>query len=176
MTKSINLQSYMRARVDQMNEAHLDPTQRAELVNTFIQKALGLNEVVQPDYWDLICYSAKMLQLYAISNSDVDEGRLKKLIDLVVGAIESIHYSGAIGEDSFLGPTREEHEGIWVDRIERFGVKECVDPKWDEATRVHDWRNYISDEVKANWTDLGSLGRWAVTFEAKRVADNEEWN
>lgn len=32
----------------------------------------------------------------------------------------SIHYSGAVGETDFLGPSREEHEKIWADRIAKF--------------------------------------------------------
>jgi len=118
--KQINLQAFMKAKMNETDEHHLDPGQRAELVNTFILSALGVKEAEQPLYWDLICYSIKMLQLFAITQGEMDEGNFVKLTKILGGRIEALHYSGAIGEDSFLGPEREEHEGIWVDRIEKF--------------------------------------------------------
>lgn len=122
-TKATNLASFMKARVEQMDEAHLDPGQRAELVNTFIQHALGITEkeegIEQPLYWDMICYCSKMLQLHGMAHSGSDP-ELMKLLLLINEKLEHMHYSGAVGEDSFLGPEREEHERIWVERIERF--------------------------------------------------------
>ena len=123
--KSKSLQAFMRARVDSTDEAHLDPAQRAELVNTFIFHALGLEDpkdvIAQPLYWDLICYNIEMLKLYAINMED--EG-LVAAVKILHSFMHSAHYSGVIGEESFLGPSREEHERLWVERIERFTVEE----------------------------------------------------
>lgn len=125
--KAKNLKSFMRARVNEMDEAHLDPAQRAELVNTFIQYALGMRGkeegIGQPLYWDLICYCFKMLQLHGMAHSGVDP-ELMKLLLIIDEKLEHIHYSGVLGESSFLGPGREEHEKLWVERIERFIDKE----------------------------------------------------
>jgi len=115
----------MRARVNSTDEAHLDPGQRAELVNTFIFHALGLDDpkdaAEQPLYWDLLCYSFQMLSLYAIQMQDEEFTLNVRQMD---GFMHGIHYSGVIEEEGFLGPSRDEHERIWVERIERFTVEE----------------------------------------------------
>ncbi len=124
-TKSASLQAFFRARMTSTDEAHLDPGQRAELVNTFIFHALGLSEpkdaAEQPLHWDLLCYSFQMLLLYADQMQDEQFSIAMKMVD---SFMHGIHYSGVIGEEEFLGPEREEHEGIWVDRIEGFMKEE----------------------------------------------------
>lgn len=121
MTKSSNLKSYMKARLDEVDEHHLDPGQRAELVNTFIQHALGLSNpkeaIEQPLYWDIMCYCFQMISHYAVQMQDEE---FLLAVKQVHNFMHSVHYSGVIGEDSFLGPERDEHERIWVERIERF--------------------------------------------------------
>jgi len=121
MAKSISLDAFMKARMHQMDEAHLDLDQRAELVNTFIFHALGLVEredvIEQPLYWDLLCYCFQMLLRYAVELGD--EGFLLAMKQ-INSFMHSAHYSGVVGEEGFLGPEREEHERIWVERIERF--------------------------------------------------------
>jgi len=109
----------MKARMNSTDEAHLDPGQRAELVNTFILYALGLTDpkeaAEQPLHWDLLCYCFQMISLYAIQMQD--EG-FTLAVRQVHNFMHGIHYSGVIEEDLFLGPARDEHEKIWVDRIE----------------------------------------------------------
>jgi len=121
MTKSKNLKSFMRARVDEMDEAHLDPGQRAELVNSFIFHALGLKDpkdvIRQPLYWDLLCFCFEMISGYSIQ---MDDEGLVLACKHINGYMYSVHYSGTVGEDSFLGPEREEHEALWVEIIEGF--------------------------------------------------------
>lgn len=133
MAKSISLEAFMRAREKQMDEAHLDPGQRAELVNTFIHYALGLTKredvIEQPLYWDLLCYSFQMISRFAIQAADPDFLQIVKALN---SYMNSIHYSGELGQEDWLGPEREEHEGIWVDRIEF--VKEAVEWKTMEDT------------------------------------------
>jgi len=121
MTKPPNLESYMEARMNEVDEHHLDPDQRAELVNTFIFHALGLTDpkdvIEQPLYYDLLCYCFQMLLKYAVSIEDENFFLAMKHVNTFM---HSAHYSGAIGEDSFLGPERDEHERIWVERIEKY--------------------------------------------------------
>jgi len=120
----MSLQDFAKERMKNVDEAHLDPDQRAELVNSFIFHALGLNDpkdvIEQPLYWDLLCYCFEMLLKYAIVREDRNTLLAMKQVN---SFMHSAHYSGRIGEDSFLGPDRDEHEKIWVERIEKFVKK-----------------------------------------------------
>lgn len=120
MTKSKTLKSFMKAKVAEMDEAHLDPGERADLVNTFIFRALGLDGpedvIKQPLYWDLICYCFEMLSNHAVVLEDEDFLMAMKHVN---NMMYSIHYAGVVGEESFLGPEREKHKQVWVERIER---------------------------------------------------------
>ena len=51
-----------------------------------------------------------------------------------------------------------------------------LDPVWDEFDRVHNWRNYASDELKAIWLGLLPDVRRIVAECLQTVADNEEWD
>jgi len=147
-SKPKNLKSFMRAKVSETDEAHLDPGQRADLVNSFIFHALGLEDpkdvIEQPLYWDLLCYNVEMLSLYAVNMEDEN---LVNAIKLVNSYIYSVHYAGVKGEDSFLGPARDEHEKIWVERIERFLLpSKIITP--EEAKIAKRWCS--DDEQKEN--------------------------
>lgn len=50
------------------------------------------------------------------------------------------------------------------------------DPKWREASRVHDWRNYIPDPVKVRWATLSEETRLIVSCMAQQRADREVWD
>ena len=49
-------------------------------------------------------------------------------------------------------------------------------PEWDKAGKVHDWRNYISEEVQVLWLALSLEVRAALARQAEDVASNEEWD
>ena len=119
-TKSKNLKSFMKAKVSEMDENHLDPGERADLVNSFIFHALGLEnpkEVIeQPLYWDLLCYNMEMLSLYAVNMEDEN---LILAVKYINNYMYSLHYSGKVDVDSFLGPGRIEHEDTWAGRSKR---------------------------------------------------------
>jgi hypothetical protein len=119
-TKAKNLKSFMRAKVSEMDENHLDPGGRAELVNSFIFHALGLEDpkeiIEQPLYWDLLCYNMEMLSLYAVNMEDEN---LILAVKYINNYMYSLHYSGEVDVDSFLGPGKIEHEDIWVRRSKR---------------------------------------------------------
>lgn len=53
--------------------------------------------------------------------------------------------------------------------------KDYIDPDWKSAGRVHDWRNYISDEVRAMWSTFTDAQKAALARMAEVTADNEEW-
>lgn len=50
-----------------------------------------------------------------------------------------------------------------------------LNPEWDKAGRVHDWRNYISDQLKAIWHTFTKVQKHAIYQNADAIAGNEEW-
>lgn len=50
------------------------------------------------------------------------------------------------------------------------------DPEFDKATLVHDWRNYVPEEIRAVWGQLSKETRAAVFLMADRQASCEEWD
>lgn len=50
------------------------------------------------------------------------------------------------------------------------------DPEFDKATRVHDWRNYVPEEIRAVWGQLSKETRAAVFLMADMQASSEEWD
>lgn len=50
-------------------------------------------------------------------------------------------------------------------------------PDWDAADKVHDWRNYVPEEVRAVWLSLFTpeqralLARWADHMASQEVWD-----
>jgi hypothetical protein len=49
-------------------------------------------------------------------------------------------------------------------------------PDWDAGSHVHNWRNYISDEVQAMWLTFTPEQRAALGRQAQTQAENEEWD
>jgi hypothetical protein len=50
-------------------------------------------------------------------------------------------------------------------------------PEWPVyADGVHDWRNYIHDELRANWHLFSSEQKRLIANNAQVEADNEEWD
>lgn len=50
------------------------------------------------------------------------------------------------------------------------------EPNWNEAGRVHDWRNYISDELRAVWHTFTPEQQVLIGENADDIAGNEEWD
>lgn len=50
------------------------------------------------------------------------------------------------------------------------------DPKWGQTTRVHDWRNYVSDRIKELWDTFSREQRAALIEQADEFASREEWD
>lgn len=49
-------------------------------------------------------------------------------------------------------------------------------PKWDTAGRVHEWKNYISDEVRAMWDTFTDAQKQALARQADKITEREEWD
>jgi len=49
-------------------------------------------------------------------------------------------------------------------------------PEWDKAGRVHEWKNYISEEVQAMWATFTDAQKQALARQAEETASREEWD
>jgi hypothetical protein len=50
------------------------------------------------------------------------------------------------------------------------------DPKFEDAGRVHDWRNYISLEIQESWLTFTEAQREMLIRQADAMAGNEDWD
>lgn len=55
-------------------------------------------------------------------------------------------------------------------------LEELENPDFENAGRVHDWRNHIDEEVKQQWDRLTLEERAIAYLSAENDADNEEWD
>ncbi len=124
----VDLKGFMIDRVSQVDVEHLNPDERAELINTLIFRSLGLDTpedvIKQPMHWDVQCFAVKILASFIVEMEAED---LIPAIKLINNYIYSIHYSGKIGVDPHLGPGRDEHEKMWLDiigKMEKENVEE----------------------------------------------------
>lgn len=116
--------SLLQAKIKKTDLAHLDPTERAELVNTFLFAALGIDNpkeaVKHPLFWDILCWALELLSLYSLELEIAGEDEhLKSLMKHLSKYIYSLHYSFPEGQPE-LGPSREDHRKLWNDRIEGY--------------------------------------------------------
>lgn len=49
-------------------------------------------------------------------------------------------------------------------------------PTWDRAGRVHDWRNYVPEEIRDMWFTFTQIQRKALYETFAKLAANEEWD
>ena len=52
---------------------------------------------------------------------------------------------------------------------------EYLNPKWEEADRVHDWRNHVPYYIMDNWGQLDKGVKYLMFLWAEELADREEW-
>jgi hypothetical protein len=111
------LDSLLRKKIAATDAKHLDPAERAELVNSFFFYALGLTNaedmIEHPLYWDLLCYCVNFVLLFAYSAEDTE---LLDLMILVNNHVCSLHYAMPEGSPEF-GLPRDEHTELWHSRI-----------------------------------------------------------
>jgi hypothetical protein len=46
---------------------------------------------------------------------------------------------------------------------------------FSKKERVHDWRNYVPDEIMNEWANLPFIAKQAIYLMAESKAVNEEW-
>lgn len=50
-------------------------------------------------------------------------------------------------------------------------------PEWNsDGQRVHDWRNYVGENVQRLWPKLSYETRLAIALDAQDLADREDWD
>ncbi len=48
-------------------------------------------------------------------------------------------------------------------------------PDWDKGGKVHNWKNYVSDELKALWEEFSEKQRIVLGENFDSIASDEEW-
>lgn len=51
-----------------------------------------------------------------------------------------------------------------------------VNPAWDEPWEVHNWRNYINEELREMWETFTPEQKLAIARMAEQLARNEDWD
>ena len=51
-----------------------------------------------------------------------------------------------------------------------------ADKTWHDISKVHDWRNYIPDDVKRMWRTFDEYQQDAIQAMAQEMANKEEWD
>lgn len=49
-------------------------------------------------------------------------------------------------------------------------------PNWEHVGRIHDWRNYIDEEVQSMWDTFTDDQKQALQRQAQEEADCELWD
>ena len=51
-----------------------------------------------------------------------------------------------------------------------------VAPDWEAAGKVHEWKNYIGEELQAMWQTFTDDQKQALARKAESSASAEEWD
>lgn len=51
-----------------------------------------------------------------------------------------------------------------------------MNPDWERASKVHDWKNYASSEMKEAWDSFHSYYQKLISQCLQEIADKEEWD
>ncbi len=64
-----------------------------------------------------------------------------------------------------------------MDLFKNFITPECInEPHFENAGKVHDWRNYVPCEWQKRWDDFTERERIIISVMAEIQADKEEWD
>ncbi len=55
-------------------------------------------------------------------------------------------------------------------------IDSITSPKWDKTGRVHDWRNYIPEELQRHWADYSIESQIVALVVADIQAMGEDWD
>ena len=51
-----------------------------------------------------------------------------------------------------------------------------ISPNWDDNDRVHNWKNYINDDLRAAWDTFTVPQKRLMARNAEEEAGREEWD
>lgn len=54
--------------------------------------------------------------------------------------------------------------------------KDYANPDWDNPSKVHDWKNYVTEAVEAIWETFDHTQKKAIASMLQDIADREEWD
>jgi hypothetical protein len=49
-------------------------------------------------------------------------------------------------------------------------------PSWSEVSKIHDWKNYVSDDLKSIWITFSDEQRQIIAANFNEMASREEWD
>ncbi len=49
-------------------------------------------------------------------------------------------------------------------------------PDWSATSKCHDWKNYVSDDLKSIWITFTEEQRQIIADSFNQIASNEEWD
>lgn len=55
-------------------------------------------------------------------------------------------------------------------------MTQYLNPDWENTSRVHDWRNYISEEMQQIWDTFSEEQKRVIYENTESMANREEWD
>jgi hypothetical protein len=59
--------------------------------------------------------------------------------------------------------------------MQDFITRAAFNPEWEKATKVHDWRNHVPENIQAMWGTFTIEQRMALVEWGESLASQEEW-
>ena len=53
---------------------------------------------------------------------------------------------------------------------------DALRPHWSKASKVHDWKNYIGEELRSEWNAFTDRQKMMMAANAQLLADREDWD
>lgn len=60
--------------------------------------------------------------------------------------------------------------------IDKNVPKDFINPNWKSKGRVHEWKNYVSEEVQDIWHSFNLEQKATLSLQAQQQASNEDWD
>lgn len=111
------------SHIEKRDAKHLDPSERAELFRSFIFACLDLQDsedvIAQPLWSDMMSFCIEMIGAWAMEMQVAGDDSMVDFAKVLSRGFYTLHYSYP-DDHPALGPQREEHEQLWIQRMEDF--------------------------------------------------------
>jgi hypothetical protein len=67
-------------------------------------------------------------------------------------------------------------EGKMALHLHDYLREQALNPEWEKATKVHDWRNYASEEIQRLWPTFNEEQKMAIVEMLDELAGQELWD